>query len=156
MLDRSWLVGFFYIFSGYAAAIVGKDATTIYPPCEDGQYDKCVGPYHPLLDQTKDIVVVATHVVLMVYLLNCILCFKFRSLARYNIYFVLTTRIMFTSIPTPTYRGFHEFIHVVNSLSAYLGHYCGSYLNMYFITLVLCFEMVFSVHFAYNREFGAE
>ena len=86
---------------------------------------------------------------MIMYLCSCILCIKFRWLARYHIYFVLTTRVMFTFVPTSAYRGMHEFIHCVNAIVVFVAHYCGSVLNIYCLTLVIIFEMFFSVHFAY-------
>ena len=154
MLDRSWFFGIFYVLSGYSALLVGKDAISIDPVCSDGIYDNCVGPYNEILDRTKDVMVIAIHIVMMLYVVSCIFCIKFRWLAHYHVYYILITRVLFPFVPTAEYFGVHPFLHCVNAIVVYLAHYCGSVYNIYCITIVTLFEMVFGVHIAYNREIG--
>ena len=64
------------------------------------------------------------------------------------------TRVLFIFVASASYRGLNPFIHCVNAVVVYLAHYCGSVLNIYCITIVVCLEMVWGVYLAYDRDFG--
>lgn len=106
------------------------------------------------MDVTKNVARIATYVLLIIDFFFLLACYKWRWMASFQIYFELLSRILFAFVPTSTMRGLHPFIHCINSIMAFLVHYCGSILNIYAIFLVTIFEVYFGVHIAYDRHFG--
>ena len=155
MLNRSWVFGIFYLFAGYSAYAFGVDAISIDPPCDLGEYDNCLGPYNKeLMDKTKDIMVIAVHVLLTTNIFLVIACYKWRWLAAFQIYFVLLSRVFFCFVPTAESRGMHPFLHCVNAIVLFIACYCGSVWNIYSLLITTCIELSFGVYIGYDRPYG--
>ena len=67
MLNRSWYFALFYVGSGAIAFFFGVSPISLDPPCAEGIYDNCLGPYNAILDDIRDGVVLTTHLVLISY-----------------------------------------------------------------------------------------
>lgn len=52
-------------------------------------------------------------------------------------------------------RGLHPFIFCANGILLYIVHECGSTLNLYLVIALIYFEMIFVVHYAYDRPLDA-
>ena len=68
----------------------------------------------------------------------------------------MMSKIFFVFVPSASYRGLHPFIHCVDAIVVYLGHYCGSVLNIYCIIVVTYLEMIWGCYIAYDRDFGPQ
>ena len=91
---------------------------------------------------------------LVINIIFLIACYKWRWLARYQIYFVILDRISHAFIPSEEIRGLHPFIFCVEGHLLIVTTYCDSLLSVYMVIILVYSEMIFVVHFFYNRPFG--
>ena len=97
-------------------------------------------------------VIVETFLVINIIFLTA--CYRWRWLAKYQIYFVILDRICFAFIPSDEMRGLHPFIFCTNGALLIILTYCGSLLSVYTLIATVYFEMIFVVYYAYDRPIG--
>ena len=97
-------------------------------------------------------VIVETFLVINIIFLTA--CYRWRWLAKYQIYFVILDRICFAFIPSDEMRGLHPFIFCTNGALLIILTYCGSLLSVYTLIATVYFEMIFVVYYAYDRPLG--
>lgn len=125
------------------------------PECTDGLLLKCIGPYNEsILQYTLDVARVMVKANVLVTMIVCILCYKWRSLG--NAFIYLEMLLHLSAMFFPNSKNLHATFHF-NTYEAFANCaslYTNQPVTIYLYTATLMAINIFGTNIAYGKQLG--
>ena len=124
--------------------------------CDGSEFTKCYRPYNAeFLDKTADAARIVVQVTLIITIIICLICFKWRSAASAFIYLEIIVQLATMFYPNSNRSFASTYLICIEYGTYFLVYYCGSMRSFYFIMIAMTFAIFFNSHVAYNEPFTA-